>query len=600
MALKQHEPAAGSMTEHIQHAAMMLGEVASSGVSRGPALVWSFAARAATPRRTIGAAEARAEMEKFDAAVSAAEKNLSDLQRQVRRSLGKEEAAILGAHILLLHDSALREEVGARCLAGNINVEAAVDEAIEHLTSLFVRLPDPYFRERAADLRDVGRRLLDLLANSAPPEIPGLSEGSVIVASELLPSVAAQLDGRKIRGLIVENGGQTAHATILARAFGIPLLIHVPDATKLIRTGDRLIVDGLAGRVFVNPAPEILREYDQLEADLHAHQTALKDLIELPAVTRDGVTIKLCANIGKSADAAAAAALNADGVGLYRTEFAFLVQKHLPSEDEQLKIYRSAAERTKPRETVIRLLDIGSDKLLSYFPLPLEANPSLGCRGTRLLLAHPEILRTQARAILRLSATHPVSILLPMIGGMEDLLAVKAAIESAKEELAVERQPFNPRARIGAMIETPSAAILIGCLAQEVDFFSIGTNDLVQYLLTADRASGKTPSHYEPLHPAVLRVLASLAAAAKTKGKSISVCGEIAGNPAYTRLLLGLGFRSLSVNPGEILEIRSAIRSSSLQEAAELAGQILRLDKIRDIKECLRGEAGGASAPPSH
>lgn len=600
MALKQREPTAGSVTEHIRHAAMMLGEVASTGVAQGPALVCSCAERAATPRRTIGETEAQAEMEKFDAAVSAAEKNLSDLQRQVRRNLGKEEAAIFEAQILLLRDCALREEVGARCLAGKINVEAAVDEAIEHLTSSFVRLPDPYFRERAADLRDVGRRLLDVLAKSAPQGIPGLSDGSVIVASELLPSVAAQLDGRKIRGLIVENGGQTAHATILARAFGIPLLIRVPDATKLIRTGDRLIVDGLAGRVFVNPAPEILREYDQLEADLHAHQTALKDLIELPAVTRDGVAIKLCANIGKSADAAAAAALNADGIGLYRTEFAFLVQNHLPSEDEQFKIYRAAAERTKPRETVVRLLDIGSDKLLSYFPLPLEANPSLGCRGTRLLLAHPEILRAQARAILRLSATHPVSILLPMIGGMEDLLAVKAAIESAKAELTAERQPFNPRIRIGAMIETPSAAILVGCLAREVDFFSIGTNDLVQYLLTADRASGETTSHYEPLHPAVLQVLASLAAAAKAKGKSISVCGEIAGNPAYTRLLLGLGFRSLSVNPGEILEIRSAIRSTSLQEAAELAGRILRLDKIRDIKECLRGGASGASVPPSH
>jgi phosphotransferase system enzyme I (PtsI) len=578
------------MTTNIQPAAMILGEVASSGVARGSALVCACAEHAAGPRRTISETEAQKEMEKFDAAISEVEKDLLDLQKKVQQRVGKKEAEIFEMQILLLHDSSLREEVSTRCLTEKINVEAAVDEAIEKLTSLFVRLKDPYFRERAADLRDVGKRLLDILTKSQSPGIPILSDGSVIVTSELLPSVTAQLDGQKIRGLVVERGGQTAHATILARALGIPLLIHVSDATKIIRTGDRLIIDGLAGRVFINPTPAILREYDRLEADLQAHQTVLKGLIELPAVTRDGVVIKLCANIGKSADAVAAARLNADGIGLYRTEFVFLVQDHFPSEEEQYEIYRTTADRLKPREVVIRVLDIGSDKLLHYFPLPLEANPSLGCRGTRLLLAHPEILRAQLRAILRLSATHPVSILFPMVGGVEDLLAVKAAIESVKTSLALEPQPFNPRVPIGAMIETPSAAILIGRLAQEVDFFSIGTNDLVQYLLTTDRTSNEVASYYEPLHPAVLQVLASLATAAKAKGKSISVCGEMAGNPAYTQLLLGLGFRSLSVSPGEILEIKNAIRSTSLQQAEHLARRLLQLDTIQEIKDCLRDE----------
>ena len=229
---------------------------------------------------------------------------------------------------------------------------------------LVFRLEDPYFRERAADLRDVGKRLLDILTKCQRSGIPNIPDGSVIVTSELLPSVTAQLDGQTIRGLIAEKGGQTAHATILARALGIPLLIHVPDATKIIRTDDRLIVDGLAGRVFINPAPAILREYDRLEADLQAHRTALKGLIELPAMTLDGVQIKPCANIGKSADAVAAATLNADGVGLYRTEFVFLVQDHSPSEEEQYQMYRTTAEHLKPREVVIRVLDIGSDKLL--------------------------------------------------------------------------------------------------------------------------------------------------------------------------------------------------------------------------------------------
>ncbi len=572
---------------------MLFGEVASAGLARGPAFVCGCAKDVVVPRRTIDASEAIREMERFDVAISEAERELLELQEKVRQKVGKQEAEIFEVQILLLHDSSLREKVSALCLMQKMNVEAALDEAIDTLTSAFVRLEDPYFRERAADLRDVGKRLLDVLAKDQRSEVPIFPDGSVIVTPELLPSMIVQLDSQTIHGVIVEKGGQTAHATILARARQIPLLIHVPDATKTIRTGDPLIVDGLAGRVFIHPTPAIRREYDRLEADLQAHQTALKGLIDLPAVTRDGVSIKLYANIGKSADAVAAATLNADGVGLYRTEFVFLVQDHFPSEEEQYLMYRTTADRLKPREVVIRALDIGSDKLLSYFPLPREANPSLGCRGTRLLLAHPEILHAQLRAILRLSATHPVSILFPMIGGMEELRAAKAAIESVKASLAVEHESFNPRIPVGAMIETPAAAIMTGQLAQEVDFFSVGTNDLVQYLLTTDRTSSEVASYYEPLHPAMLQVLASVVAVANAKGKRISICGEIAGNPAYTQLLLGLGFRSLSVSPGEILEIKNAIRSTSMQQAEDVARRILESDTIQEIKACLRA----ANAP---
>jgi phosphoenolpyruvate-protein phosphotransferase (PTS system enzyme I) len=334
------------------HSAMILGEVASSGVARGPAFVCPCMEQTIVPRRVIREAETQKEMEKLDAAISEAAKELLDLQKTVQKKAGEQEATIFEAQILLLYDLSLREEISTRCLRDKINVEAALDEAIEKLTSLFVRLEDPYFRERAADLRDVGKRLLDILTKCQRSGIPNVPDGSVIVTSELLPSVTAQLDGQTIRGLIAEKGGQTAHATILARALGIPLLIHVSDATKRIRTDDQLIVDGLAGRVFVNPAPAILREYDRLEADLQAHRTALKGLIELPAMTLDGVQIKLCANIGKAADAVAAATLNADGVGLYRTEFVFLVQNHFPSEEEQYQMYRTTAEHLKPREVV--------------------------------------------------------------------------------------------------------------------------------------------------------------------------------------------------------------------------------------------------------
>jgi phosphotransferase system enzyme I (PtsI) len=578
-------------TDNAQPAPLMiLGEVASSGLARGRALLCDCAKQTVVPRRQVSEAEVGKEIERFDSAVSAAEGKLLEVQANVRRTLGKGEAEIFEAQILLMRDAQLRDAVRDLCLEKRINVEAALDEAITHLMDLFGRLEDPYFRERAADLHDVGKRLLEHLAKNLQPSIPTLPEGCVLVTNELLASVAAQLEGHGVRGLIVEKGGLTAHATILARALNIPMLVQVAEATNRIRAGDLVIVDALAGRVFINPKPEILRKYDQLEADLQIHQSALKGLIDLPAVTRDGVEIKLCANIGQTADAVAAANVKADGVGLYRTEFIFLVQDHFPSEAEQYQFYRTTAEHLQPGETVIRVLDIGSDKPLPYFPLTREVNPALGCRGTRLLLAHPTVLHTQLRAILRLSASHPVAILLPMIGGMDELRAAKAAIEDVKAELAAEGQPFNPRIPLGAMIETPSAAILIGQLAGEVDFFSVGTNDLVQYLLAADRISGDLASSYEPLHPAVLQVLATLATVAKAKGKPICLCGEIASDPAYATLLIGLGFRSFSVSPGRLLEVKHAIRSIRLSEAEELAGKVLPLNSTRDIKAHLQDD----------
>jgi len=313
-------------------------------------------------------------------------------------------------------------------------------------------------------------------------------------------------------------------------------------------------------------------------------------LVGLPTVTHDGVEIKLCANIGQTADALAAANVKADGVGLYRTEFVFLVQDHFPSEDEQYQFYRATAEHLQPAQTVIRVLDVGSDKPLSYFPLPPEANPAMGFRGIRLLLAHPGLLHTQLRAILRLSATHSVAILLPMIDGIDDLRAAKAAIDHAKAQVVAAGQSFDPLIPVGAMIETPSAAILIEQLADEVDFFSVGSNDLVQFLLAADRIRGEMKSTYDPLHPAVLRVLATLARVARRKGTPISLCGEIANDPSYTNLLIGLGFRSFSVSPGRLLDIKHAIRSTDVQQAEKLAGQVLSVHSTRDIRALVQDD----------
>lgn len=568
---------------------MVLGLAASSGIARGEAVICRCDEALTVPRRSLDPADLPGELERFEVAVRRAENQLRALENEVREKSGPTEAAIFEAQTQMLSDPMLRREVSTRCLRGKINIEAAVSDAVEKLVAAFQAIDDPVFRERAADLQDVARRLLGHLLERADRDVRGLPAGSIVVARELLPSLAAGLGENRIRALVAERGGTTAHAVILARSMGIPVVIHVEGATTRIKPGDPLIVDGVAGRVFIRPPADVRREYDRLETDLAARRQSLQELVDVPAVTRDGVTITLSANVGKVADAASAAAYQADGIGLYRTEFAFLVHPCFPSEEQQLQIYESAAEQMKPHPVVIRVLDIGSDKLLPYFPLPPEANPSLGRRGTRLLLGHPEILRTQLRAILRLSATHRVSLLFPMIGGLDEFMAACQAVEYAKTELRSEQRSFDPNLRIGAMIETPSAALTARAIARKADFLSIGTNDLVQYLLTTDRTSMEIAGYYEPLHPAVIQALKLVVDAAAAERKPVSLCGEIAGNPAFTALLLGLGVRSLSVAPGEILEIKRVVRSLSMVNAQALASQVLAANTIGEIKSLVTG-----------
>jgi len=571
---------------------MILGVAASSGIARGEAVICRGDEALAVPRHALADADLAKELERFEAAIHGAEAQLRALEAEVRAKSGAADAAIFEAQVQMLHDPMLRKEVAGRCLRGKINIEAAVSDAAEKLIAAFQAIDDPVFRERAADLRDVSRRLLNRLLDRDDLGVHELPPGSIVVACELLPSLAASLGEKRVRALVAERGGTTAHAVILARSLGIPAVIHVDGATTRIKAGDALIVDGTSGRVFVHPSAAISREYQRLEAALAARKQALQELVDVPAVTRDGATIALSANVGKVADAAAAAAFHADGIGLYRTEFAFLVHPAFPTEEQQFQIYRSAAAQMDGREVVLRVLDLGSDKLLPYFPLPAEANPSLGRRGTRLLLGHPEILRTQLRAILRLSATHRVSLLFPMIGGLDEFLAAQQAVESAKAELRAEHQPFSEAIRVGAMIETPSAAITARAIARRADFLSVGTNDLVQYLLTTDRTSSEMAGYYEPLHPAVLQVLKLVVEAAAAEGKPVSLCGEIAGNPAYTELLLGLGVTALSVEPGELLEIKRVVRSLNLAAARELAARALASGTIAEIKQLVTGARG--------
>jgi phosphoenolpyruvate-protein phosphotransferase len=468
-----------------------------------------------------------------------------------------------------------------------VNVEGAVADVIDRFSHAFEQIPDAYLRERAADIRDVGRRVLGALVEGRGPDGMDVPEGAIVVADELLPSATARLELARVRGFVTERGGKFSHASILARSLGTPAVAGIAGAADQIRTGDQLIVDGVAGVVFVNPKPSVQAEYDRLEEEITDYRQGLSRLVDLPSVTADGAPITLLANISKFADTEAALMYKAEGIGLYRTEFAFTVRNAFPTEDEQYEYLARAAERFHPRKIVFRLLDIGGDKTLPYFPLPTSRNPSLAQRGIRLLLQHQDVLKRQLRAFLRVSAQHPVSVLLPVVGGLEEVRETRAVISEVQEELRAARIHFNRDLPVGAMIEVPSAALVAPALAREVDFFSLGTNDLVQYVLAADREDETMAPYYQPIHPAVLRLIQSVAAAAEGGGRPLTICGEMAGDPFYTELLIGLGLREMSVAPGEMLAVKDTIRKVRIDRAQALARQALELGSVAEIADLL-------------
>jgi len=456
---------------------------------------------------------------------------------------------------------------------------------------------DSYLRERAADVRDVGRRLLSTMVERQKAGRLEIPEGAIIVAQELLPSVTARLQLENARAFVTERGSRFSHSSILARSMGTPAVAGIPDASTQIKTGDRVVVDGVAGIVLVEPEPSVDREYQRLEAELRASKAELRDLVGVPSATGDGTAIPLLANINKFADTEAALRFGADGIGLYRTEFAFSVRPRLPSEDEQFEFLARAAERFHPRKVVFRLLDLGGDKVLPYLPLPPSRNPSLSQRGVRLLLERLDVLKPQLRAFLRVSADHPVSILLPVVSGVEDVRRVREVLRQVQRELTADGRTFDPAVPVGAMIEIPAAALMAQALAEEADFLSLGTNDLVQYVLAADREDESAAGSYQPLHPGVLRLIRLVADAADEAGRELTICGEMAGDPANTELLLGLGLRALSVAPGQLLEVKSAIRATQLDDAREVARQALALRSVPEVETLLSGRR--ASAAPT-
>src|SRR5271166_779230 len=566
---------------------MLRGIAVSSGIACGTAIVLACADRAAGPLRRIEASQVDAELARFEAALDKTERDLLALKRSVQERIGSRESDIFTAQALVLRDPSIKQKVRAVVREQQVNAEAALSQVVERYTNAFDAVADPYLRERAADVRDVGRRVLEALLQERGAECTEIPDGSIVVAEELLPSVTARLELNQVRGFVTERGSKFSHSAILARSMRTPAVAGVAEAAQVIKTGDQIIVDGVSGLVFVNPEPTVQSEYERLDGEFRAYKNGLQQIVSLPSVTADGTPIVLLANVNKFADAEAAFLYQADGVGLYRTEFGFLVRSAFPTEDEQYEFLNRAAERLHPRPLTLRLLDIGADKQLPYFPLPSSRNPSLSERGVRLLLKHPAVLKIQLRAFLRVSGDHPVSILLPVVGGVEEIRSVKAMIADVMIEISTEGKPFDPHVPVGAMIEIPSAALMAETMADEVNFFCLGTNDLIQYLLAADREEESPVPYYEPLHPAVLHLIRSVTEAADRAGRPLTICGEMAGDPQYTDLLLGLGLRRFSVSPGEILGVKRAIRAANLSAANALARRVLAMRSVAEIRALL-------------
>lgn len=551
------------------------GVGAAAGAALGPALVYQPAA-AGAPGPAAGTPEQ--ELARWRAAVAAVAADLEALMA----GADARAHAILTAHRLMLDDPDLHGLVEA-ALAGGQPAAAAVAAATEQFAAMLAELADPYLRERAADVRDVGRRLQAALAGRAAGL--RLERPCVVVARDLAPTDTIGLDRRLLLGIVTEQGGPTSHTCILARSWGIPAVVAAPGVLQHAADGMTVALDGETGEVVLDPAPETAAAYARRMEAARARAAAADAGAGLPAETPDGRRIELAANAGAPAEVAAAVARGAEAIGLLRSEFLFMGRPAAPDEEEQHQAYAAALEAAAGRRVIIRTLDIGGDKEVPYLALPPEQNPFLGCRALRLCFRRPDLLRTQLRALLRAGSGGRLAIMFPMVGSLADLRRAKAALAEARESLTAEGIPQAAAPEVGIMIEVPAAALIAPHLAREADFFSIGTNDLVQYTLAVDRGNPELAPLYQPYHPAVLHLIERVVAAAHAAGKWVGVCGEMAADPAGALLLLGLGVDELSVPPPALPAIRRLVRSTPFAEAGAVAQQALARGTPEEVLE---------------
>ena len=571
------------MSGNIKGEKVYHGIAVSAGVCRGKVVVL-HRARHAIVRREVEPDAVPQEIKRFEHALVRTRMQITEIQRRVADTMSSSEADIFDAHLLMLEDRVLIEEVLKIIREQKTNADFAFHTASDRYIAVLEMVEDPYLRERAADLRDLTNRVLDNLLNVKQQlDLRHLTEPCVLVGHDLSPSTTAQLDRNFVLGFATEIGGKTSHTAILAKSLDIPAVVGAPNISEELETGDYVLLDGYNGTVIVNPTDQTLFEYGQLAKIKATLGEKLREIQRQPAITLDGQTVHLSANIEDQHDVEAVLKHGAEGVGLFRTEFLFINRESLPTEEEQLKVYRDVAAALKPQPVIIRTLDLGGDKFSSHLQIAKEVNPFLGWRAIRFCLAQPDVFRAQLRAILRASAEGNVKMMYPMISGLDELTQANAHVEKCKAELRAENIPFDENLEIGVMIEIPSAVLVANSLAKKVKFFSIGSNDLIQYTLAADRTNEKVAHLYEPTHPAILRLIKMTVDAAHAHGNWVGVCGEIAGDPVLAPLLIGLGVDELSAAPSAIDSVKYIIRRVKQDEARKLAEFALQCESPSEI-----------------
>lgn len=549
----------------------------SPGIARGPLQVMRDELEE-IERCPIDPSQVSAEIARFESALVQTRVQILEMQQKIAEAIGTKDAGIFDAHLLVVEDRTLIDEVLRKMDAEHVNVEAVFHEVATKYADTLGQIDDPYLRERALDIQDVMRRVVRNLQGKAPKMMPLPGEAYILVAHNLTPSDAASMDRDRVLGIATDLGSRTSHTAIMARSLTIPAAVGLHDVTEQLESGVPALLDGYTGLLIVNPSPETISYYGKVEVRQTEVSKELAELRERSATTRDGDHIVLSANIELPDDITSVSAHGAEGIGLYRTEFLYLDRDSLPGEEEQHETYRRVAESVRPHPLIIRTFDLGGDKIAGGIDVSDELNPFLGWRAIRFCLEHPEVFKPQLRAILRASELGNVKLMFPMISGKPELRRALAMVDECKGELASAGIPFNTEIQIGAMIEIPSAAICAESLAKEVDFFSIGTNDLIQYAIAVDRVNERIAHLYEPSHPAILRLIKMVADAAHKHRIWFGVCGEMAGDVELTPLLLGLGVDELSVSPALVPRVKSAIRSLSREECEKLLQEVLALD----------------------
>jgi phosphotransferase system enzyme I (PtsI) len=567
---------------------MISGIGVSPGIAIGKARVIKKQAVVLTGTLLLNDEEISIAIEKFDNAVAVSVTEVETMMSNHDALQGNEGLEILEAHIELLGDPQIREDVLEKIQTGRKNVNDAVIEVIQAAVEIFKSMDDDYMSARAVDIEDIGNRIIKNL-NPVKETIDQIAEaGTIIIAEDLAPSDTISMDITKIAGFATQIGGKTSHAAIIAKSRGIPAVVGCGEALKTVQDGDKLILDGQSGSIIINPDKETLKDFEIKRATWLKELNLLKSLKDTPAHTIDGKEIHLLANIADAAEMENALEFGAQGSGLFRTEFLFLGRNDFPSEEEQFEFYKAVALKAKGKPVAVRTLDIGGDKQLPYFNFPEEQNPFLGYRAIRLCLDRKDIFITQLKAILRASTFGKLKIMFPMIATVNEIRAAKAILKEAMKMLNDQQIPFDQNIKIGIMIEIPSAAVIADLLAKEVDFFSIGTNDLTQYTLAVDRMNEKIKDLYDPFDPGVLRLIANVIEQGHKNHIEVGMCGELAGDPRATQLLIGMGLTEFSMSASSIPLVKSTIIKTSLTEARKIYEDVRQMDNSKDITNYLQ------------